>query len=162
MDIHSAIPASKSFLGAFNASDTAGRRVRNHADCDSSLDALHASLRSTGGVLSTDHVLELLRRDCHQPISQLARWIVLRQVVHVTAKSYMWFPAFQFRLGVACLKPGLSRVLEELSPVLDDWEVATWFSLPNASLDGAAPSEVLETRPFETWQATRLDRFVGS
>lgn len=118
--------------------------------------------RSTGGLVSSEHLLCLMRRRLSQPLSRLARWIANRQLVQLPQDGAIWLPAFQFNSGFDSLRDGLPQVVAELSPVLDDLELANWFGTVNVSLAWRMPAELLATSPNEVLQVARLDRFVIS
>ena len=130
-------------------------RTRQHGMAD-----LDRRYRASGGLLSSEHVLMLMRERMSQPISRLARWLAGRQLVQIAQPTVLWLPAFQFTPCRCQLRPGVSETIEELSTVLDDIELACWFASPNISLGGHAPAEVLLAYPEEVRQVARLDRFV--
>ena len=123
-------------------------------------EVLHA-YRRTGGLASGDELTRLLRRHTSQPISMLARWIVERHVVSFEWQGEYLLPMFQFDpAGIAVRRP-VSAVLDEFDGAFDDWNVATWFALPNAWLGDEAPVDVLERDPHAVLQAARADRFIA-
>jgi len=130
-------------------------RTRLHGVAD-----LDRRYRPSGGLLSSEHVLLLMRGRISQPISRLARWLADRQLVQIAQPTVLWLPAFQFTPCGCQLRPGVSETVDELSQVLDDVELACWFAAPNISLGGRAPAEVLLVQPEEVRQVARLDRFV--
>jgi len=116
--------------------------------------------RRTGGLLSTDEVVPLLRRRTAQPISVLARWIVARNVVSFVWQSQTLLPLFQFDLSDMSLRCGTAAVVGELSGAFDDWDLATWFARPNSWLRDAAPVDVIDTDQPAVLQAARADRYI--
>jgi hypothetical protein len=133
---------------------------------DADFSRLSQGYQCSGGLVGADQLAGLMRHGAapmvSQPISQLARWIVARQVVCVPWRAQTWLPLFQFGDGRACLRPGLAAVMGELGDVFDDWELAMWFALGNSSLGGAAPADRLAAHPVEVWQAARTDRFIAT
>jgi hypothetical protein len=134
------------------------------ADADFSL--LCQRFQRSGGLVGADQLAALMRDGgapwISQPISQLARWIVARQVVCVPWRAQTWLPLFQFSDCRACLRPGLAAVMTELGDVFDGWELALWFAHGNISLGGAAPADRIATHPVDVWQAARTDRFIAT
>lgn len=116
----------------------------------------------TRGLVGADQLAELMRRAMPQPISQLARWIVERQVVSVQGPAGTLLPLFQFTDDLAGLRPGLAATLAELSAVFSDEELALWWARGNSSLGGDAPADRLATQPLAVWQAARIDRFIAT
>lgn len=121
---------------------------------------LQPQLRASGGLYSSEHLLLLMRERVSQPISRLARWIASRQVVQVSEMGILWLPAFQFAPDFDCLCDGVAAVLTELTPVLDDHELALWFASPNMGLDDQRPADLVTVAPEEVLQVARLDRFI--
>jgi hypothetical protein len=123
-------------------------------------EVLHA-YRRTGGLASGDQLRLLLRRRTSQPISMLARWIVERRVVSFGWQGDYLLPMFQFDRADMNVRPPVSAVLDEFDGTFDDWDLATWFALPNAWLGDNAPVDALEQDPLSLLQAARADRFIA-
>jgi hypothetical protein len=68
---------------------------------------------------------------------------------------------FQFDMSNMSLRRGLPEVVEELSGVFDDWELASWFVQPNCWLHDAAPVDVIADDPAAVLRAARADRFIA-
>ena len=136
------------------------------AIADAEFSQLCQGLHRSGGLVSADIVVALMRHGVEpsisQPISHLARWIVGRQVVCVPWRSQTLLPLFQFGDGMTSLRPGLAAVMAELADVFDDWELALWFAQGNSGLDSAAPADRLASHPADVWQAARTDRFIAT
>ena len=115
----------------------------------------------SGGIASGDEVARLLRRRSEQPISKLARWIVARVVVNFEWQSQTLLPLFQFDLSDMSLHPGTVQVIEELSDVFDDWDLASWFASPNSWLQDATPAEAIRHSQPSVLRAARADRFIA-
>lgn len=116
--------------------------------------------RPTGGLARADDLVGLLRSRHKDGLATVARWIAAGQVVHCQWGGDYWLPMFQFSNPVLQPRPGLARVLAELSPALDAWDVALWFSRPNPWLGDALPSAVFATQAVQVEQAARADRFA--
>lgn len=84
-----------------------------------------------GGLASDHDFARLLRKRMSQPLSVLARWIVLRYGVSFVRDHQAWLPMFQFDCSDMSLKEGTQCVVREFTPVFDDWEVAAWFARGN-------------------------------
>lgn len=124
--------------------------------------ALERAFQSTGGVASAEEIAVLLRRQREQPLSQLARWIVGRQIVHFERCGQTLVPLFQFDLDDMSIRTDVSATLEEIAPALDAEELARWFATPNAWLAGEAPVVRIATDPGAVIHAARDDRFVST
>jgi acyl-CoA synthetase (AMP-forming)/AMP-acid ligase II len=120
-----------------------------------------AAFARTGGVASGDEVALLLRRRTSQPISMLGRWIVEQRVVSFAWRGDLVLPMFQFDRADMGVSAAVGAVLDELDGTFDDWDLATWFALPNAWLAGRAPVDALDHDPDAVRQAARADRFIA-
>ena len=124
--------------------------------------SLEAACRRSGGIVSADEVV-LMLRNCgsNQPLSKLARWIVARDVMSFEWRATTWLPLFQFERGDMSLRPGVSAVVCELSDVFDVWELMAWFTSPNTWLCDMAPADLVAIRPAAVLEAARADRFIS-
>jgi hypothetical protein len=122
---------------------------------------MEAAYRRCGGIASGDELAVMLRRWSEQPLSRLGRWIVAREVVSFDCHGTTWLPLFQFEQVSMSLRPEVTVVIEELSDVFDDWELADWFVVPNAWLDGMTPVDALAACPSSLREAARADRFIA-
>ncbi len=116
--------------------------------------------RERGGLLTCDEVARLVGEHAGQSTSRVAHWIVDRSVVSLSWRAQIWLPLFQFESCDMSLRPGAERVVRELAPVFDDWDLAVWFTNPNGWLDEAMPLEVLAYDLAAVLDAARADRFV--
>ncbi|MCX2864952.1 hypothetical protein OOZ63_24275 [Paucibacter sp. PLA-PC-4] len=116
----------------------------------------------TGGLVSTDELLALLRERYQQPISVLARWIVDRQVVSFEARGERWLPLFQFETGSLVVRLGVEQSIRELHDVVDEGELAEWFATSNTWLRDASPASMVSIDPAAVIDAARADRFVAT
>jgi hypothetical protein len=122
---------------------------------------MEQAFNRTGGLTTSDEIARLTRRRCEQPISELARWIVSREVVSFTWQSVTLLPTFQFELADMTLHDGTRRVIRELVDVYDNWGLAWWFACPNHWLDGRAPADAIAQESKDVLNAARADRFVA-
>ncbi len=113
-----------------------------------------------GGYLSADELMRALRPRLSQPISAIARWIVRREVLSVERQGRLMLPSFQFSRPALEPLPVIRLVLEELSDVLDDAELASWFYRSNDWLDGCTPACVIRSRAEAVHRAARADRWA--
>jgi hypothetical protein len=123
-------------------------------------EVLHA-FRRTGGLVNGDELTFLLRGRTSQPISMLARWIVERRVVSFGWHGERLLPMFQFDRADMTVRRPVSAILDEFEGTFDDWDLATWFALPNAWLAHDAPVDALALDPHAVLQAARADRFIA-
>ena len=120
------------------------------------LDAFEPS----GGVVTEDGAIDILRRSSTQPESVLAQSMDERRVVRLRCGDATLLPLFQFDLPRGRLRPVIGDVVAELAPALDDVEIAQWFVQPNAWLDDRAPVQAQVDDLAAVVQAARSDRFV--
>jgi hypothetical protein len=106
---------------------------------DTSEDQLERGFLSWGGVATAEEISLLLRRHCEQPLSQLARWIVGRSVIHFERNGQMLLPLFQFNVDDMSILAPVQSTLAHLNPTLDADETARWFVTPNPALGGDQP-----------------------
>jgi hypothetical protein len=124
-------------------------------------DRMRVVFTRTGGLCSSEELVDLLRDRFDQPMSMLARWIVGRSVVSMQVHSRVLLPLFQFDLRAMALRPEASAVVSELVGVFDDQEVSRWFAEPNGWLQDQRPVELLRSAPSEVLMAARADRYVA-
>lgn len=110
---------------------------------------------ASGGLVPAELLCGLMRPGVPQPISQLARWIVGRQVLSLNLAGQICLPLCQFLPGLGGLQPGLAPVLAELVPVFDELELAAWFATPNSGLNGHTPADRLAADPVAVHAAAR-------
>jgi hypothetical protein len=122
---------------------------------------LPEAFRSSGGVVSTDTLIMMLRRRSDQPISLLARWLVNRSVISFKSNGQTLLPTFQFDWLTGAVRPGVIGALAELRGAFDDDEIAAWFARPNSSLFGDSPVNLIDKDPAAVLEAARIDRFVA-
>ena len=123
--------------------------------------AMARSYGSIQGMASSHDVVWLMREHCDQPISVLAHWIVDRKVVTIEWQQQTLLPLFQFQLSDMSLCEPILQVVSELSEVLNDWELALWFALPNHWLELATPVDMIEHEQPAVLLAARAERYVA-
>jgi hypothetical protein len=115
------------------------------------------------GPLMTGDELALVMRSCvDQPVSQIAQWIAHRQVINFVWRAQFMLPMFQFEPGSMRPRPPVCKVIAELAGAFDDWDIAVWFSHPNAWLDGELPAHAIVDDATSVVQAARADRFLAT
>ena len=127
---------------------------------DRELAAMALGYRSHGGLVTGDELVRLMRRRSDQPISEVARWIVNREVAHFAYRGETLLPLFQFDRDTLQPTRGVMTVVRELRGAFDDWEVSLWFVTPNTSIGGAVPLHEIERDPSAVLAAARTDRFI--
>ena len=70
-------------------------------------------------------------------------------------------PMFQFDCADMTVRRQVTAILDEFEGTFDDWDLATWFALPNSWLGDEAPVDVLPLDPHATLEAARADRFIA-
>ncbi|HEY9063528.1 MAG TPA: hypothetical protein VIO33_01000 [Burkholderiaceae bacterium] len=153
-------PATVPVQDGGHASVTAEANLRR-ALKDRQIAAMTHAYQRSGGLVHGDDLARLLRRHHSQPLSLLARWIVSRDIVTVPMPGQTLIPMFQFDLSTATPRSQLAPVLEELRPAFTDWEVAMWFTSPNAWLADHAPVDVLLEDAASVLRAATMDRHVA-
>lgn len=133
---------------------------RHDADADAGFVDMLDAYRPTGGVARAVDVAGSLRQGRDQGLAVVARWIAAGHVVHFQWSGDYWLPQFQFIRPGMSLRPGLTRVLAQLAPVLDAWDVAQWFVHPSPWLAGELPVALMATQARHVEQAARADRFA--
>ena len=140
---------------------TTAPRLRASDSSECQFAAMSQCYRDIGGLLPCNEVARLVGRHASQPTSRVAHWIVDRSVVSLSWRTQIWLPLFQFESCDMSLRVDAERVVHELAPVFDDWDLAVWFANPNGWLDDARPLEVLAYDLAAVLDAARADRFVA-
>ncbi len=117
--------------------------------------------RASGGLARLQEVAELCA--CHggPDIESLTISLGRKEIICFEWQSHAWLPLFQFNAGDMKLCSQVQPVISELSCIYDPWELAFWFSQPNAWLANRAPADALLSEPAAVVQAARADRFVA-
>ncbi len=151
----STAPVEREIVARTAALDPGCDALPGHAE-----GSLERAFQGSGGVATAEEVAVLLRRRCDQPLSQLARWIVGRQVIHFESAGQTLLPLFQFDLDDMSIRPAVGAVLQELSPAFEPAVLAQWLATPNAWLAGETPLRRLGQDPELIAEAARADRFA--
>lgn len=122
--------------------------------------ALLDGYRDSGGLARTHELLALAKRRGGPAAATLANWVAERDVISFEWQSQIWLPLFQFARPDLRPPPELARVLAELTPVCDPWELAAWFVQPNPWLANRTPLDALASDLPAVLDAARAERFV--
>jgi hypothetical protein len=144
----------------FPAERIAPAGFRRDPEVDACFVNMLDAYRPTGGMARAEDVVGMLRARNKDGLATVARWIAAAQVVNCEWNGEYWLPLFQFVAPGMRPHPGLQRVLAELSPVLDPWDITLWFARPNPWLGEVLPAAALATRCAQVEQAARADRFA--
>ena len=117
--------------------------------------------RASGGLGRLREILKILKGHDASAALTLAHWILKKKVICFERRSITWLPWFQFRPVDMDPQPDLARVLAELAPVFDRWEMANWFAQPNQWLANCRPVDSINGNPPAVLQAASADRFVA-
>jgi hypothetical protein len=77
--------------------------------------------------------------------STASRWAKEKKVFAIDYQGQKWFPTFQFQDGRPI--PEVSQVLEVFPKHATGWQLAYFFTAPNANISGRKPYELLKTNP---------------
>ena len=117
---------------------------------------------ASGGTSTADDLAQLLEERNSGSFGNIAKYIVSRDIVSFEWRNHYWIPLFQFDIDDMSIKQGVLKVMQELSPVLDDWTLALWFTEPNVWLNGNRPVYRIDSHISEVLDAARADRFVAA
>ena len=118
--------------------------------------------RSSGGLARLREVSELCALRGGPSIDMLATSLARKEIICVEWQSQGWLPLFQFDPVDMTVRPQIQPVVAELSCIYSPWDLAFWFSQPNAWLGCNIPADSLLTDLDTVVQAARADRFVAS
>lgn len=113
-----------------------------------------------GGVVGGDAMASRLSRHWSQPVSVLARWIVERRVLHFHRRGLLMLPAFQFDPADGTVRAAVTQMIGQLCNVLDDRELAQWFAMPHALLQGGLPVRAIGGDAPAVFEAARATHFA--
>jgi hypothetical protein len=77
--------------------------------------------------------------------STASRWAKEKRVFAIDYQGQKWFPKFQFQDGRPI--PAVSQVLEVFPKHATGWQLAYFFTTPNANISGRRPYELLKEDP---------------
>jgi hypothetical protein len=80
----------------------------------------------------------------NQP-STASRWAKEKKVFAIEFQGQKWFPRFQFQDGRPI--PAVSQVLKVFPEHASGWELAYFFTTPNANISGRRPVDILKEDP---------------
>jgi hypothetical protein len=110
------------------------------------------------GLYASGELAELRQAQTANASAEPRRWLKEGRIFEVPAVGGgRRYPGFQFDVSGRPL-PDLRPVLEVLRDVLAGWELALWFTGPNATLDGARPVDRLTRSPSEVVDAAEHER----
>jgi hypothetical protein len=118
--------------------------------------------RCRGGIAREIEVLVHLKQRWSQPDSQPTRPVGFERAIRFSWSGWTWLPMFQFNPIDMSLSAAPARVVEELGPAFDGWEIAQWFVGSNSSLGGQRPIDVLGQQPTRVIEAARVTRFIAA
>lgn len=127
------------------------------AGSDAHFIALLNAYRASGGLATGS---EIAVRQPFTGLSTLGRAITARTVISLDWAGQRWLPLFQFEPGDLAVRPPVRALIDELSDVLDDWELADWFVEPHASLRGTPPLQRVDDDFAVVHDAARALRFA--
>jgi Protein of unknown function (DUF2384) len=114
--------------------------------------------RRSGGIAREE---DLFERRAHGAVPIRARANDAATFICFEWDGKLWLPWFQFDRETLDLLPGPASVINELAPVFDGWEMASWFAQPNLWLGNARPIDLLDASLSPVLGAARADRFVA-
>ena len=116
--------------------------------------------RPSGGMARRSEVALYMGRRRQDSVVRLEHCLQHRLLVAIDWHSQTWLPMFQFVSSDGSLREEVSRPCAELSSVMDDWELASWFVQPQCALQHRPPLQLLNTQPGLVLDAARQERFV--
>lgn len=116
--------------------------------------------RRSGGLLRAQDAAARCKPRGGTDVPTLAGWMVHRQVICFEWLSRIWLPVFQFNRADMSRQSGLDEVLSELVEMYDNWQIARWFSQPNARLADVRPADLLVADAADVIMAARFERFT--
>lgn len=104
-----------------------------------------AQVATEFGLLSSREVAELADSRARNRAATAHRWEQARRIFSVPGGSGDVYPGFQFDHGQPLA--AIHEVIEVLSPRLEGWRLAIWFTAPNGWLDRDRPVDRLVSEP---------------
>ncbi len=127
---------------------------------DAGFIALCRAYRGSGGIARGTDLAHWLCGRGEGDSRALAGLIVGSQAFSFAWHDTFWVPMFQFSPVQPAWGPAGRRVLAELAPLLDGWQLAAWFVRGSTWLDGQRPLDLLVSQPDRVLAAARTDRYV--
>jgi hypothetical protein len=128
----------------------------------SDFEALRAAYRATGGLVEGDDLGRILEDRRSGDCVSLARLIMSRAVFGFQWHGLFWVPTFQFDRHDLSTRTSTRRIVEELMPPYDGWEMAAWFVQPNPWLNGRRPLDGIDSDAGQVLKAASVERFVAT
>jgi hypothetical protein len=117
------------------------------------------AFRRTGGLAREAEVIDRTQA-CNSPGWRVDS--VSGTIICFEWGQRFWLPWFQFDPADMSLRPGPGKVIAELSPAFDGWEIATWFARPNLWVGDARPIDLIDECLHAVLGAARADKFIAA
>lgn len=127
---------------------------------DAGFIALCAAYRASGGIVRSTDLAHWMAGRGEGDCQTLAALIGAGQAFSFGWRDSVWLPMFQFSPLQPAWPASTRRVLAELAPVLDGWQLAAWFVRGNTWLTGQRPLDLLAGGVDRVLAAARTDRYV--
>ncbi len=118
--------------------------------------------RCRGGMAREIEVLSHLKCRAFQAGQPASRPSEFDRAVRFSWGGWTWLPLFQFNREDLSLRAQPLRVVDELMPVFDGWEVTRWFAARNTWLRDQLPIDVMDENLSLVIEAARVDRFIAA
>jgi hypothetical protein len=153
-------PTSTQFFFVPNSfvADANSRANASAACSDREFVGMLNSYRNSGGLARLQQLARYGSNGLEVDPSTIAASISQREVICFEWQEHAWLPLFQFDVRDMTPLPQLKVVISELSPDLDPWGQALWFSKPNPWLCDRAPADALLTEFNAVCRAAQADR----
>ena len=114
--------------------------------------------RATGGLATGHEVSERFVQRQPDGLSKLARAIAAGEMISFSWQANLWLPMFQFDLHTMEMNMAVNKIISELRPIMDGWEITQWFAAPHSALANVVPLEALHSMPEIILDAARTER----
>lgn len=74
-----------------------------------------------------------------------SRWTDEKKIFWIRFQNKTLYPGFQFKDGEPI--PAIAEILKDMPPAFTGWDLAFFFTTPNAYLDGKLPLDLLKLNP---------------
>lgn len=115
---------------------------------------LRAQLAHEFGLLTAADISENAGSRAKNQSATANRWRSEHRIFSVGLRGGIYYPGFQFDKD-GRPRQSLASVLELLTPHLDGWELASWFTTPRSELDGKRPVDALDSDLEDVLQLAR-------